>query len=86
MEREIGSVEVGKRADIILLDANLPNMSPIYGPETVVSDLVYSASSGNVSTTIVDGKVLMENRQLKTVDLDKTLASAQEIANKLSRG
>jgi 5-methylthioadenosine/S-adenosylhomocysteine deaminase len=86
MEREIGSIEVGKRADIILLDANLPNMSPIYGPDTVVSDLVYSASSGNVSTTIVDGKVLMENRQLKTVDLDKTLASAQEIANKLSRG
>ena len=86
MEREIGSIEVGKRADIILLDANLPNLNPIYGPDTVVSDLVYSASSGNVNTTIVDGKVLMENRQLKTLDLSKTLASAQEIANKLSRG
>jgi 5-methylthioadenosine/S-adenosylhomocysteine deaminase len=86
MEREIGSIEAGKKADIILLDANQPNLNPIYGPETVVSDLVYSASSGNVDTTIVDGKVLMENRQLKSLDLAKTLASAQEIANKFSRG
>jgi 5-methylthioadenosine/S-adenosylhomocysteine deaminase len=86
MEREIGSIEVGKRADIILLDANQPNLNPIYGPETVVSDLVYSASSGNVDTTIVDGNVLMENRQLKSLDLGKILASSQEIANKLSRG
>ena len=86
MEREIGSIEAGKRADIILLDANLPNLNPIYGPDTVISDLVYSASSGNVNTTIVDGKVLMANRQLKTIDLGKSLASAQEIANKLSRG
>ncbi|HUK28193.1 MAG TPA: amidohydrolase [Candidatus Acidoferrales bacterium] len=86
MEPEIGSIEVGKRADIILLNLNRPNMTPIYGPETVVSDIVYSAASGNVDTTIVDGNLLMQDRQLKTVDLGKTLNSAQELANKFSRG
>jgi 5-methylthioadenosine/S-adenosylhomocysteine deaminase len=86
VNREIGSIEPGKRADIILLDANTANMNPIYGPDTVVSDLVYSASSGNVDTTIVDGKVLMEDRQLKTIDLNKTLTSVREIVNQFSRG
>ena len=86
MEAQIGSIDVGKRADIILLDANQPNLNPIYGPDTVVSDLVYSASSGNVNTTIVDGHVLMENRQLKTIDLSSTLASAKELVNRFSAG
>ena len=86
MEAQIGSIDVGKRADIILLDANQPNLNPIYGPDTVVSDLVYSASSGNVNTTIIDGQVLMENRQLKTIDLSSTLASAKELVNRFSAG
>ena len=82
-EHQIGSLEVGKRADMILLDANAPNMNPIYGAETVISDLVYAASSANVETTIVHGNVLMENRQLKSIDLSKTIAKSREIASKL---
>ncbi len=82
---EIGSIEVGKRADIILVDAHSPNLNPIYGQSTVISDLVYSASSANVDTTIVDGKVLMEDRRIKSLDLEHTLAKTHEIADQLAR-
>lgn len=86
VEREIGSLEVGKRADIVLMNARAPNMNPTYGEDTVVSDLVYSASSGNVDTTIVDGKVLMERGQIGGIDLGQILAKTREIAGNLARG
>lgn len=86
VEREIGSLEPGKRADIILVDAKSPNMNPVYGKETVVSDLVYSASSANVHTTIVDGQVLMENRQFKTIDVGQIVARTRELATELTHG
>jgi 5-methylthioadenosine/S-adenosylhomocysteine deaminase len=84
VDREIGSIEIGKRADIILMNGRRPNMMPIYGKETVVSDLVYSASSGNVDTTIVDGSVLMQNREIKTVNLDEVLPRTQELAIRMA--
>lgn len=68
MEGKIGSIEAGKRADMILVDTRSPNMMPIHGKETVISDLVYSASGANVDTTIVDGNVLMEKHQFATLD------------------
>ncbi len=86
VEREIGSLETGKRADIILVDAKSPNMNPIYGQDTVVSDLVYSASPANVHTTIVDGQVLMENRQVRSIDLEQTIAKTHDLAGQLARG
>jgi 5-methylthioadenosine/S-adenosylhomocysteine deaminase len=84
VEREIGSIEVGKRADIILVNGKRPNMMPIYGKDTVVSDLVYSVSSGNVDTTIVDGSVLMQDREIKTVNLDEVLPRTQELAIRMT--
>jgi 5-methylthioadenosine/S-adenosylhomocysteine deaminase len=86
VEREIGSLEVGKRADIILVNAKAPNMNPIYGRDTVVSDLVYSASSANVDATIVDGNVLMDKRQVKSIDLAQIIEKTHEIAGRLARG
>jgi len=82
-EDELGSLEVGKRADVILVDGNTPNMRPIHGADTVVSDLVYSVSSGNVDTTIVDGKVLMLNREMKTLDMQGIISVTQERIDKL---
>ncbi len=76
-EKEIGSIESGKKADLVLVDARDPNMIPIHGKETVVSDLVYSASGFNVDTTIVDGKLLMQNRKPLILD-------PEEIANAVS--
>ncbi len=71
MEDKIGSIEAGKRADMILVDTRSPNMTPIHGRETIISDLVYSAGGANVDTTIVDGNVLMENRKLTVLDPGK---------------
>ncbi len=67
-EKELGSVEVGKRADLVLLDLNDPNLIPIHGKETVVSDLVYSANGYNVDTTIVDGTPLMVKRKFQKLN------------------
>ena len=86
VEREIGSLEPGKRADIILVDAKSPNMNPVYGKETVVSDLVYSASRANVYTTIVDGQVLMDNQQVKTIDVGQIVSKTRELATELAHG
>ena len=68
MEDKIGSLEAGKLADIIVIDTKAPNMVPVYNP---YSALVYSANSGNVRHTIVDGKIIMQDRDMLTVDEDK---------------
>jgi len=83
LQGDIGSIEVGKKADIIMLDMQSPNLNPIRGKENVVSDLVYSASPANVATTIVDGQLLMSNRQLLTVNLQQTVRKVAQIANQL---
>ena len=70
-EKEIGSIEIGKRADLVLVDLKDPNMIPIHGKETVVSDLVYSANGYNADTTIVDGRVLMLRRKPMSLDPEK---------------
>ena len=67
MENKIGSLEVGKLADIIVIDTKAPNMIPVYNP---YSALVYSANAANVRHSIVDGKLLMEDREILTVDED----------------
>ncbi len=68
LEREIGSIEKGKRADVVLVRLREPNMMPIHGPKTLVSDLVYSARGSNVDTTIVDGQVLFTGGRPLTLD------------------
>ncbi len=83
IEDEVGASRLGKKADIILLDGKMPNLNPVHGKETIVSDLVYSASAANVNTTIVDGKVLMQNRQLRTMNLEQIVQHAGEITSKL---
>jgi len=65
MEDKIGSLEIGKLADIIVIDTKAPNMVPVYNP---YSALVYSANSANVRHSIVDGKVIMKDRAMLTVD------------------
>lgn len=65
MEDKIGSLEVGKLADIIVIDTKAPNMIPVYNP---YSALVYSANSANVRHSIVDGQLLMQDRNMLTVD------------------
>lgn len=68
LEKIVGSVEIGKLADLILVDTRCPNLMPIHGKDTIISDLVYSAGGTNVDTTIVNGRVLMKGRQPVTLN------------------
>lgn len=65
MEDKIGSLEVGKKADIIIVETQSANMMPNYNP---YATLVYQANPSNVSTTIVNGNIVMEQRQMTQVD------------------
>lgn len=80
MEDTIGSLEVGKLADIIVIDTKAPNMVPVYNP---YSALVYSAYAPNVKHTIVDGKILMKDREMTTVDEEKIRKEALDFADKV---
>jgi 5-methylthioadenosine/S-adenosylhomocysteine deaminase len=65
LESRIGSLETGKRADVILVDVSGARQTPIYDP---VSHLVYVARGGDVRTTIVNGRVLMKDRRMSTLN------------------
>lgn len=86
LDDEIGSLEPGKKADIVLVDFMAPHLWPIFrGPRTnAVEQLVYSANAADVRTTIVDGQVLMEDRQVKTLDTHEVFSAAQEAATDLA--
>ncbi len=75
MEKEIGSLETGKKADIITIDLNKPHLTPLYDP---YSHLVYCANGADVANVIINGKVVMKNRQVKTLDEEKILKQAME--------
>lgn len=65
---ECGSLEIGKKADIIMLDMSAPSLIPSYDP---VSTVVYSAKGSDVCMTMVQGKILYENGEFLTIDYDK---------------
>src|SRR6185369_17637219 len=65
LEKEIGSIEKGKRADIVIVDLESLNQTPSYN---IYSDLVYSTKSGDVRTVIVECRVVMRDRRLLTLN------------------
>ncbi|MEM3626995.1 MAG: amidohydrolase [Candidatus Bathyarchaeia archaeon] len=77
LAEEIGTLTVGKRADIILIDLSKPNMKPLHN---IYASLIYSAHGSDVDTVIVDGKILMENRQVKTLDEETVMEEAERAA------
>ncbi len=85
LEHEIGSLEAGKKADIIIIDLLQPNLSPIitYPVRNIVPNLVYSARGHEVETVIVDGKVIVEDRKILTVDEREVVREAQKAATEL---
>jgi 5-methylthioadenosine/S-adenosylhomocysteine deaminase len=82
-EKELGSIEPGKKADMILVSLNAPHLQPIHGKETVLSDLVYAARGADVTTTIVDGQVLMESGQVRTLDQSEVFERVGSIVRKM---
>jgi 5-methylthioadenosine/S-adenosylhomocysteine deaminase len=77
----LGSLEPGKRADLIVLDLDAPHLVPLYHP---VSHLVYAAHSADVRTVVIDGRVVMRDRALLTLDEPRIFAQAREMAHKIA--
>jgi len=81
MEKEIGSLEVGKKADVVILELNRPHLQPVYN---LPSHLVYSATGADVRDVIIDGKLVMENRKLLTLDEEEILRKVREYQMRIS--
>jgi len=79
-ENEIGSIEVGKKADLTIIDFNKPHLCPLYNE---ISHLVYAAKSADINTVIVNGKIVMENRQPTTIKIEKVLEMAKKAKKSL---
>jgi 5-methylthioadenosine/S-adenosylhomocysteine deaminase len=80
LEREIGSVEAGKRADVIVVGVNRARQTPLYD---AISHLVYTTRGDDVETTIVNGKVLMRERRVETLDESAVLEEANRFASRI---
>ena len=81
LEREIGSLETGKQADLIVLDLNRPNLAPLYHP---YSHLVYAVHAADVRHVMVSGGLLVRDRRLLTIDLDAVIGEAREMGLKIA--
>ena len=76
-DKEIGTLEVGKKADIILVDINKPHFCPYHN---VIADLVYSAQGSDVKTVMINGKLLMQDYQLLGIDEQAIMKEAKRCA------
>jgi 5-methylthioadenosine/S-adenosylhomocysteine deaminase len=83
LEDRLGSLEVGKRGDMIVIDLDVPHMVPVYD---ITSHLVYAAHSSDVRTVIIDGRVVMRDRVLLTLDEGEIFARAREMACQIVTG
>jgi len=77
LDKEVGTLEVGKKADLILVDFSKPHLQPLHN---AYSSSVYSACGSDVDTVIVDGKVLMENGRVLTLDEQAVMNRADKSA------
>lgn len=76
LEREIGSIETGKKADLAILDLNTPSLTP---RNNLIAGLSYSANGSEVDTVIIDGRITMEHRRILTMDEQLVYRKVQEI-------
>ena len=85
MGKEVGSIEVGKKADIVLIDLDVPNMRPVHFGEysNIYQNLVYSSPGNAVDTVLVDGKIVVENKKLKNMDLQEIISGHSRMSEGL---
>jgi 5-methylthioadenosine/S-adenosylhomocysteine deaminase len=76
---ETGSIEIGKRADLITVEARQPHLAPLFDPEKA---LVYSARGGDVRDVVIDGRLIMQDREVLTVDENALLIEAEQAARR----
>jgi 5-methylthioadenosine/S-adenosylhomocysteine deaminase len=82
LEHYAGSLEAGKKADIIILDTRKPHLTPLFNP---FSHIVYAARGNDVSHTIINGRIVMEDRQLLTLSLPDIFQRVHDQANRIRR-
>lgn len=80
LSEEIGSLEVGKKADIAILNLNTPSLTP---RNNLLAGLSYSANGSEVETVIIDGKITMENRRVLTMDEEVVYEKVNEIITRM---
>lgn len=80
LEKEIGSLENGKRADILIINRDTLNQIPLYN---VYSDLVYATKASDVETVIINGRLVMRNRRLLTLNEDAVKTDARALRDKI---
>ena len=79
-ENEIGSIEVGKKADLSIISLKRPHLCPLYSE---ASHLVYAAKASDVETVIINGKIVMENRKLTMLNIEKVMDAVEKAKNNL---
>jgi 5-methylthioadenosine/S-adenosylhomocysteine deaminase len=83
IDHQVGTLEVGKKADIILVDMNKPHLQPVHHIESL---LAYCVNGADIDTTIVNGKILMHNRKLLTIDEEDLLKQVSVRAKRIVEG
>jgi len=79
LENRIGTLAPGKQADIILIDLDQPHLTPFYNANL----LVYATRGADVSTVIINGRLIMKNRRILTFDMKETMSKVREMADKI---
>ena len=80
LQDEIGTIEEGKKADLIIVDINRPGLVPVHN---LYSTMAYSVNGSDVETVIIDGKIIMENRKILTIDEKAVMEKSKECCEKL---
>jgi len=79
---QVGSLEVGKKADLITIDTDVPHLTPIWNP---VATIVFAAQGADVDTVVVDGKVVVRNHEILTMDQEAIVADARRRMPEIAR-
>ena len=80
LDHEIGSLEVGKRADLVVVGLDGPHQQPLYD---LMSSLVYATKGSDVRSVVVNGKILLENGSFLTLDRDQIFEQARQFSERL---
>jgi 5-methylthioadenosine/S-adenosylhomocysteine deaminase len=80
LDKQTGSLEVGKKADLILIDTQKPHLTPMYN---IYSHLVYAAGGGDVAAAMINGRLIMKDRALFSMDVEKVMADVNQIADEV---
>ena len=81
-DHEIGSLEAGKKADLIMINLNEPQLVPLFNP---YSHMIYAMNGSEVDTVIIDGKIVMRNRKITTIDEGEVLEKVNSLAKRIEK-